>query len=264
MIPVVLGRTEAGTDLVLDLAASWHTAIQGMSRSGKSVLTYLALAGVAHRPDVVVCGLDPTGILLNPWRDHPGQQYRALGTSDMPAMAATLQRITDEMDRRIGVLMETYQDKLDVFTASTPLLLVVLEEYPGTLSAAEGDDAASARKPAERVATLIQRNVRRLVQEGAKAGIRLLLIAQRMDASIVGGAERSNLGNRLTMRVDNADAVKMLHPMVDPALVERVTRFVPGVGIIDRPGAQTLRFKADLIEYRQYVDVVRAAARLPR
>ena len=256
-IPVRLGRTERGTDLVLDLGDSWHTALQGMSRSGKSVLTYALLAGVAHRRDVVVCGIDPTGILLNPWSGYPGAEYRCLGASDMVAASDALQRIVDEMDRRIAWLLDHDLDKVPEYTAEMPLLLVVLEEYPGTLSAAQGDDQAAGRKPAEKVEPKIQRNVRRLVQEGAKAGIRLLLIAQRMDASIVGGAERSNLGNRFTMRVDNRDAVTMLHPTAPPELVEKVNRFTPGVGFVERPGEGLVLFKADLLEYRGYVQLVR-------
>ncbi len=254
---VVVGRTERGTDLVLDVRAAWHTAIQGMTRSGKSVLTYDILSGLSRNLAVRVVGIDPTGILLNPWRGHPGDDLRSLGTADMGAAAAVLQRIADDMDSRIAGMLGRFEDKIEEFTPDLPLLVVVLEEYPGTLSAAEGWDQSTGAKPADRVAPQIQRNVRRLIQEGAKAGIRVILIAQRMDASIVGGAERSNLGTRITMRVDNADAVKMLHPNISPDVVSQVARFMPGVGIIERPGDEIMIFKADLMSYTRYVAEVR-------
>lgn len=256
-LPVRVGRVEDGTNLILDLGASWHIAIQGMSRSGKSVLTYSLLAPLARLTGVAICGVDPTGILLNPWRNHPHAEWRALGAADMTAAADTLDRIVAEMDRRIAALLNADLDKLDAFDTATPLLLVVLEEYPGTLSAAEAQDAGA--KPADRVAPRIQRNVRRLVQEGAKVGVRLLLIAQRMDASIVGGAERSNLGTRITMRVDNADAIRMLHPNATPDHVAMVPRMTPGVGLVELPGEGIRLFKADLLDYAGYVAAVRGA-----
>ena len=108
----------------------------------------------------------------------------------------------------------------------------------------------------------IQRNVRRLVQEGAKVGVRLVLIAQRMDASIVGGAERSNLGCRITLRVDNGDAVKMLHPQAPPEVVEAISRFSKGRGIVDLPGEPLTVMQSDLMDYAGYVRAVRQGARL--
>ena len=258
--PLRLGRTREGYDLTLDLSDSWHTAVQGMSRSGKSVATYALLAPLASSRDVVVCGVDTTGILLNPWRDHPGSQWRHLGTGDMVHAAETLEALTDEMDRRIAGLLEQDLDKLDQFNEACPLLVVVLEEYPGTLSAAEGDDAASGAKAADRVQPRIKRCVRRLVQEGAKVGVRLMVIAQRMDASIVGGAERSNLGNRITLRVDNSDAVSMLHPMAGPEVVDVVTRMPVGRAIVDRPGEDMAMVQVDFLDYKGYVRHVREHA----
>ena len=172
-----LGITELGTGFNIDFNDAWHYAIQGMTRSGKSVLVYSLLAPLAACDNVRICGVDPTGILLKPWQEHPGSKYRHLGGKDLQHAADVLASLCDEMDRRIQDMLAAYQDKIEVFTPDLPLLVVVLEEYPGLLALAESYDTAAGLKPAERVQNRIKRSVKRLVQEGAKAGIRLVLIA---------------------------------------------------------------------------------------
>lgn len=244
--------------MFLNLRDAWHYGIQGMSRSGKSVLVYGVLAQVAAMPEVVVAGLDPTGVLLGPWTAAPGRDWRATGTGDIPAAAAAVGRIVAEMDRRIASLPDRDLDKLTRFTPAEPILLTVLEEYPGLLAAAEADDEAEGRRSAGRLAPRIRRDVRRLIQEGAKVGVRVVMLAQRMDASIVGGAERSNIGTRVTLRVDNGDAVRMLHPSAPPELVDVMGLARPGQGVVDLPGEPLRRFKADVIDYGGYLARVRA------
>ncbi len=258
--PVILGIVETGHELVLDFADSWHTALQGMSRSGKSVLTYTVLAQLAKYPEALITGLDPTGVLLGPFGDSPGAEYRAITTASMENHAAVIAGLVAEMDTRITGLLAAGKDKLDSFSEETPLLVVVLEEYPGVLGAAAAEDSENGRKPAERVKPKIQAGVRRLIQEGAKVGVRVLVLAQRMDAEIVGGAERSNLGNRLTLRVDNLDAVKMLHPMADTDTASLAAQFSPGHGLIGRPGLPTQRFRADYLAYPKYTASVRGGS----
>ena len=260
-IPVVLGRCDDGRDLVIDLADSSHIALQGQTRSGKSVLLYVLLVNLARLRNVRVVGIDPTGILLNPWQTRPGAESRVLGTADMAQAATALESVVGDMDQRIADLLATDQDKMMDFTEGTPLVLVVLEEYPAALSAAEFEDADMVRKAGDRAATRIQRCVRRLIQEGAKVGIRVILVAQRMDAAIIGGAERSNLTCRISMRVDNMDALRMLHPNAGSELLAQVPYFTPGIGLVELPGQQIKVFKADNIDYSEYVARVKEGAK---
>ena len=255
--PVVTGLGETGRDIVLDLADAWHTAIQGMTRSGKSVLMYVLLVGLSAFDAVWIVGLDPTGVLLGPHRGAPGDEFRAIQTKSMEEHAGVITRLVAEMDRRIAALLGAGADKVTEFSRDFPLMVVVIEEYPGLLAAATAEDQLRGRKPADRVAPRIQAGVRRLIQEGAKVGFRVVLLAQRMDAGIVGGAERSNLGNRITLRVDSADAVRMLHPNSAAQWSERVSRFAPGHALIDRPGAPTVRFRVDYLGYEEYVSRLR-------
>lgn len=54
------------------------------------------------------------------------------------------------------------------------------------------------------------------------------MIVQRADAEIVDGATRAQFGTRVTLAVDNGDAVRMLHPGAEPETVDSVRGFGPG------------------------------------
>jgi len=249
---LVVGRLEDGEDLILDLADPTHVAIQGMTRSGKSVLGYVVLGQLAGRLDCRIMGLDPSQILLGPLA-APDSDI-VLGTADMARAATCLADVVAEMESRTAWLLAAGCDKLDSFSPELPLLVVILEEYPALLAAAESEDAEQARKPADRVAPRIARAVTRLAGEGAKCGIRLILLMQRADASIVTGAARSNIGAKFTFR-QGEDGVKMLHNAT-PEQVAMAASFKPGMGLVELPGEPIRVFKADYLSYADYVHAV--------
>lgn len=258
---VMLGRTERGDDVVIDFADDpFHWLAQGQTRSGKTQLAYCTLAQLCPAVvagEVVIDGCDSTGVLLGPW-SHSQTGTRATGTGSPMVHAEVLERIAREMDTRITTLTKHRLDKISRFDSNTPLRIVVLEEYAGLLAIAESDDQVNGRKGSDRLEPRIRRAVRRLLQEGAKVGIRVIMLVQRADANLIGGAERDNLALRISFRVDSADALRMLH---GPVAAELLTGFadLPGVGFLQYPGQRLIRFRADHIAYAKYVAVVDAA-----
>lgn len=255
---VRMGRSAVGDIVGFDLMRDpYHLVIQGQTRSGKSVATYSLLSQVAAHPEVRVAGIDPTGLLLSPFARN-GEPWVVLGSSDeqVERYARLIASLVEEMGRRLEVLhsMET-ADKLEVFSRDLPLLAVVLEEYPGIVQACTAYD--STRKPAERVGPAVTGGIARLVAEGAKVGIRVMLLAQRADASILGGAMRSNFPLRMSLRVDNNDAVRMLHPQAPEDLVDESRRFEQGEAIWQEPGArEPMKIRGDLADYPRFATFV--------
>lgn len=249
---VQVGRTESSAPVVLNPCSAMHIAIQGATRSGKSALCYGYLGAIAHRPDVLVCGVDPTGILLTPFKGGRGGVWVATTGSDGERVAAVLDSITSHMDQRIADLVASGKDKISDFDAGLPAVVVVLEEYPGLLAQLGKDDEANGRKTGQRVAPQVERSVGRIIKEGAKVGVTVLLLAQRMSARAIDTDDRSNLPIRVTLRVDNGDAVAMLHDGVDRSGMDEVRQFPPGRGLVEAPGLTLQRFQADLTEYDTY------------
>ncbi|MCH8611899.1 FtsK/SpoIIIE domain-containing protein [Arsenicicoccus dermatophilus] len=250
--PVVLGRREDGTDLTWDPWTDAHIGLQGQTRGGKSHGVQTLLAGVSMRTDVVVTGCDPSGILLGPWTNGRGGAWIATGTRDMTQHAAVLTALVTEMDHRIATLTQAGVDKLTRFTAATPVLVVVLEEYPGLLAAARSDDDTTGRKAGDRITPVIERQVGRLVREGAKVGVRVVVLAQRMSAKTLDTDDRANLPTRITLRCDSTDSIRMLHDGtdVDPA---DVRAFPPGVALVETPGHPLTRARLDATTYATYL-----------
>jgi len=252
--PVVLGVDEHGQDFTLDPYATPHAAIQGATRSGKSSTCYTLLAALAHRPDVVVAGVDPSGILLDPFTGGRGSPYIATGTRpvDLDRAVTVLRDLVALMDERVRDLLAAHLDKLDHFAPAVPVVWVVLEEYPGLLAAARALDAERGAKPGDRLAPRIEAAVGRLVKEGAKVGVLVLVLAQRMSADAIKTDDRMNLGLRVTHRVDNADAVAMLHDGLDRAQTAAVREFHPGVALTEAPGTSLRRVRMHYTTYEKY------------
>lgn len=241
--------SEEGDRVAIDLVASGHCAVQGQTRSGKSVLAYALLASIAGHPEIVVAGSDVSGILLGPWTDAPHPELRAIGGGTVDRHAAVLEAIVALMTDRLSLLQARQLDVLPV-TTEEPLILVVIEEAPGLLASLAEDDARLARKPAERLEPQARRNLGRILREGAKVGIRALLLAQRFDASLLGGDLRAQFATRVTLRVDNQDAVRLLHSDADE--IRDFAQFLPGEALVQLPGEALRRCRTDCISYASY------------
>lgn len=252
--PVVLARDEHGAPVGVDPDGTAHIALQGATRSGKSSVCYTLLGALAHRPDVVVCGIDPSGLLLGAFEGGRGSGHIATGTraEDLDHAADVLGDLVQLMDERVDSLRRSGADKLSTFSAGVPAVWVVLEEYPGLLSAARALDAERGAKTGQRLATRLERAVGRLVKEGAKVGVCVLVIAQRTSADALDTDDRSNIAFRVTLRVDNGDAVRMLHDGITTTGVEAVRQFAPGVALLESPGCPVRRVRFHHTDYATY------------
>ncbi|GAA4820451.1 hypothetical protein GCM10023201_02370 [Actinomycetospora corticicola] len=250
---MVLGRGEDGTAITHRLTGPAHLAVQGQNGSGKSVFTYGLLAQLCAAPDVLITGSDITGLVLG--RAFDGTAHRdlqATGTRDLLEHAAMLDRLVAEMDHRLDAMPA----RQDAVTASewTPLVLVVLEEFPGLLRAAQARD----KKLAERITSAVLR----LVSEGRKAAFRVLMLAQRFEANAVGGGyARDQFALRLSFRVP-ADSLAMLHGDDARPLGPAHANAAPGIAYLSGPGHDCTRLRAPYLGgYGEYCDRLARHAR---
>lgn len=252
---MILGRTATGANVELDPFAAAHTLVTGRTRSGKSVQVYGMLAQLRGLP-VQLAGIDPTGILFNAVGPAlGGDSLRVLTLRESERAAEVMGELVNEMDGRISKLLERRLDKFDRphFSSDFPLLVVLLEEWPGTLAALASADVASGAKAAARVESRIRAAVQRLALEGAKVGVRLWIVAQRADASLLTGVLRSQLTQRLSFAQDD-DGLRMLHEGITPEDISAAQRFLPGQAFAEMAGVlPRTQYRADSITYAQLV-----------
>ena len=138
----------------------------------------------------------------------------------------------------------------------TPLVLVVLEEFPGLLRAAQAKD----KKLAERITS----TVLRLVSEGRKAAFRVLMLAQRFEANAVGGGyARDQFALRLSFRVPGESLV-MLHGEDARRLGPEHANAAPGVAYLSAPSRELVRLRAPYLgSYGEFCDRITRHGRRP-
>ncbi|WP_344422386.1 FtsK/SpoIIIE domain-containing protein [Pseudonocardia ailaonensis] len=240
--PVLIGVDESGSRLIVDDPSSiGHAVIVGQSGSGKSGFLYALLSAYARYKragyPIRVDGIDPSGILLRPF---PGS---VLGFADPGAVEEYLTRAVAEMDDRISRIPANADELPQGY--DYPLRVVTVEEYPAVLRYLDAIDPKMGKR--------IRALVARLLSESRKAGMRVILVAQRADASLIGGFERAQCSFRLSYRSD-PDAVKMLHD-ADPSVIAEHSRALPGIGLLSVPGRSLIRVRTPWLagEYAEYV-----------
>lgn len=248
---VFVGRTDDGTDLVHDWRRSGHTVVQGVTRSGKSVWTYGVLAQFAADPCVRLAGIDPTGLLWRPFAGSRHEPCLVSGLRDLTRHERLLAGLVDEMDQRI-VDLPMDRDSIEI-TAERPMLVVVLEEHAGFLRALDAADKDAGKR--------VRAHLARLLAEGAKVGVRVIILVQRAEAAILGAFERAMCSVRISFRTDNRAAVELLHPGCPPDVADGHTTSEPGVALVTEPGRPLARMRAPFMgDYAAYVRAVRAVA----
>ncbi|MFR9803648.1 hypothetical protein ACL02T_15265 [Pseudonocardia sp. RS010] len=243
--PILIGASDDGERLVVDDPADiGHAVVVGSTGSGKSSFLYSLLSAYARYRrggyPIRVDGIDPSGILLRPWPNS------VLGLACPDDVERFLTAAVADMDDRTSRIPED-SDELPL-NHDDPLRVVVIEEYPGLLRFLDSVDSKMGKR--------IRALVARLLSEGRKAGVRLVLVAQRADASLIGGFERAQCSFRLSYRSD-PDAVKMLHD-ADPAVIAEHSRALPGVGLLSVPGRSLVRLRTPWLPggYADYVRLV--------
>jgi S-DNA-T family DNA segregation ATPase FtsK/SpoIIIE len=132
------------------------------------------------------------------------------------------------------------------------MLFVVLEEWLALLGLAGGD-----KKLRERLTVA----VRRLAAEGGKVNLRVIMLPQRAEANELGGGLlRGQFAYRLTLPVDNVDAVRLLHPSAQTPEAEAHVRLgQTGVALYDAPGHEFGRLRTPWMpDYGSYWDAIKA------
>ncbi|WGM45841.1 hypothetical protein KOAAANKH_00705 [Brevundimonas sp. NIBR10] len=190
-------KEDDGQPLFLEPEPAPHTLVAGSTGSGKSVLIQSIILAIAatNRPDQARIHLiDPkSGVDYYAFEPLP---HLVDGIVDQPEAALErLDGLVEEMERRYGLFkaqrvsnIRSYNQKTDT---PLPLIWMVHDEF------ADWMQIDSYRAGVEKA-------VSRLSVKARAAGIYLIFAAQRPDNTVFPMQLRSNLGNRLILRVDSA------------------------------------------------------------
>ena len=190
-------KEDDGSPLFLEPEPAPHTLVAGSTGSGKSILIQNIILGIAatNRPDQArIILIDPkSGVDYFAFENLPHLDGPII---DVEAQAlAKLDEVVAEMQRRYTLFKEARVSNVAAYNKAAseplPLLWLVHDEF------ADWMQIDSYR-------TGVEAAVTRLGVKARAAGIYLIFAAQRPDASVFPMQLRSNLGNRLILRVDSA------------------------------------------------------------
>lgn len=243
-----LGTDEDGADVVVAWAGRVHTICQGSTGRGKSTFLYGQLAALAGRADVLVVGIDPSGLVFRPWAGALGADLRVSGLAgNLTEHITVLTKLCEVMDDRLG-LLPLGVDNLAP-TADVPLVVVVLEELSALLRTADAD---------RKVAVVVRPLLGRLFSEGRKVAVRMLAAIPRADAAVLGAGIRDQAGLRVSFGVE-AEGFRMLHPSIAGIEPDEHVMVAAGIAVVSAPGLGTLRMRAGSLSYADYSARVAAA-----
>ncbi len=193
-------REEDGQPLFLDPLNQPHTLIAGITGSGKSVLMQnliLSIAATRDPTEAHIYLIDPKfGVDYRPLDELPHVEAGSGGIIDDPHAAVTLlEGLVDEMNRRYELFKAARVPNVHAYRKATgnplPILWIIHDEFADWM---QTDDYRNS----------VPNIVGRLSVKARAAGIFLLFAAQRPDKDVMPMQLRSQLGNRLILKVDNA------------------------------------------------------------
>lgn len=213
-IPLMMSET--GEWITINLAAGGHGAIQGATRSGKSITINSLLAWAALMRDVRVVIIDPNTAAVAPWWRTAHLVYDG---TDPEAATEILDQVYDELAARKALFWQQRSDKITQFSPETPLYLIVV------------DEVAEFAKDAK-----FQAALKRVGAQVAKFGGRLYPAGQKLDTDSISMGTRANLFDRICHRVESRHEFAHLFenaPALEAAGLTAVDETMPqGVAIV--------------------------------
>jgi S-DNA-T family DNA segregation ATPase FtsK/SpoIIIE len=186
-----------GGPLYLQPHPTPHTLVAGSTGSGKSVLVQNIILGIAatNTPRVArIVLIDPKGgVDYFAFEDLPHLQDGIV--ADTEEALSRLEGLVAEMERRYSLFRETRVSNLEGYNKRNPD-----NPLPGIWAI---HDEFADWMQIDTYSVAVEAVVSRLGVKARAAGIYLIFAAQRPDNSVFPMQLRSNLGNRLILKVDS-------------------------------------------------------------
>lgn len=251
-LPIAIGYTIMQKVKTFDLADAPHLLVAGATKQGKSVglnVIITSLLYAKHPSELKFVFIDPKMVEFSAYakllKHYLAVMPSAASESDEmdkaivkhPKQAEEILRsLCLEMDERYQLLSKAYVNNIKLYNEKfterhllpteghhfMPYIVVVIDEYADLIMS--GGMGSESRAQARSITS----SIIRLAQKGRAAGIHVIIATQRPSVDVITGLIKTNFPTRIAFRV--------------------VTR-VDSATILDKPGAEKLIGKGDMLYY---------------
>lgn len=209
-IPVVLGTSPDGEEIIIDLAEAPHILIGGSQSYGeKTTLRSIIVSLVqSMEPARLKLFLADTRFLTFP-EFRQVSRYVEYSPAECDALLSVL---CEEMDRRFGRLFEAKCRNIKEFNETgmdiMPYIVCAIHDYADLVLGYDGAYSETVRD-----------SIIRIAQKGRAVGIHLIIATERPDRDVISAAIKVNFPIRIAFRttstagsrliIDNGDAVSL-------------------------------------------------------
>lgn len=203
-IPIILGKTVTGENVMTDLAKMPHCLIAGATGSGKSVCINTIIMSILMnaRPDEIkLIMIDPKKVELTPYTALP--HLIAPVITEPHGAYAALQWMVREMQVRYEILKQLGLRNIAAFNSrqinpefeaslsipippQMPAIVGIIDEFADLMMASSSD---------------LETPIARIAQMARAVGIHLILATQRPSREVITGLIKANFPTRIAFKV---------------------------------------------------------------
>lgn len=235
-LPLIVGRTTQGCDVIVDLVDMPHLLVAGSTGSGKSVALNAMLTSLlckVHPDEVRLILIDPKRLEFASFADIPHLIFPIITeVARVPGVLSWAVKIMEERYAKLAAAgvrhISEYHKKHGC--AAMPYIVIVIDELADLMMACKSQGGFGSR------ALDIEGLIARLAQMARAAGIHLVIATQRPSVDVITGLIKVNFPSRIACKViSKIDSRTILdHAGAEKLLGKGDMLFLNHKGVIDR------------------------------
>lgn len=188
-LPIILGKTQDGEDLVADISIMPHLLIAGTTGSGKSIMLHSILSSlIESTADVKLALIDPKKVEFSHYENINQLMYPVV--TEAEDALDILTDLVGEMEHRFKLMSKASVTSIDAYNRKRknkwPYVVLVIDEF--------SDLMHSSKK-------MFQKKLCMLAQKSRACGIHIVIATQRPSVDVVTGLIKANFPARISCRV---------------------------------------------------------------